>query len=83
MKKILLYHLILKLDIHERLGVFPIDRRSIAANCIYLKIVRNIYKKINQRLLKQKRKLNYLNPYFFSELIEIYNIDIKFFKKLN
>ena len=83
MKKILLYHLILKLDIHERPGVFPIDHRSTVANCIYLKTVRNIYKKINQNLLEQKRKLNYLNPYFFIELIEIHNIDIKFFKKLN
>ena len=83
MKKILPCHLISKLDAHEKLGVSPVDHRLTVENYIYSKTIKNIYKKISRNLLKQQIKLNYLNPYFFIELIEIHNIDIKFFKKLN
>ena len=83
MKKIILFRQMLKLEIHEKLGVFPIHHQLIILSYIYLKLIKNIYKKINQNQLKQKIKLNYLNPYFFNELIEMYNTDIKLSKKLN
>ena len=67
-----------KLEIHEMLGVFQIDYLLKILDYIYKELIKNIYKIASRIQLKKKLKLNYLNPYFFIELIEIQDIDNKF-----
>ena len=50
---------------------------------VYLKVVLNTCKNKAQNKQRKMLKLNYLNPYFFIELIEIHIIDNKFLKILN
>ena len=74
---------LLILEIHEKPGAFQIDHRLTILDYFFLILIKNTCKKISQNQLEKKAVVNYLNPDFLNELIEIHIIDTKFLKKFN